>query len=161
MQEITGAKPVRDTKCIAPKALSAMRSLGKRNSPVQLQVRAPITQSSQRSSRHHKPAQPRAALGIATILPPCSSLRISFVKNSCRGSTGWRLQVSCFTGEWLRGNSRPRRSRVCESRRRGMQVLSRPPSSWSRSHSRPAPGFYPDMVRLQLPPAPPIPCLVV
>jgi hypothetical protein len=26
----------------------------------------------------------------------------------------------------------------------------------SRSHSRPAPGFYPDTVRLQLPPAPPI-----
>ena len=35
------------------------------------------------------------------------------------------------------------------------------PSSWSRSHSRPAPGFYPDTVRLQLPPAPPIHCRVV
>lgn len=30
------------------------------------------------------------------------------------------------------------------------------PVSWSRSHSRPAPGFYPDTVRLQLPPAPPV-----
>ncbi len=54
-----------------------------------------ISQSSQRSSRHHKPAQPRAALGIATILPPRSSLRISFVKNSCRSITGWRLHTIC------------------------------------------------------------------
>jgi hypothetical protein len=51
----------------ALKALSAMPSLGKRISLVQFQVRAPMTQSSQRSSRFHKPAQPRAALGIATI----------------------------------------------------------------------------------------------
>lgn len=29
MQEITGAKPVRDAKFTPPKALSAMRSLGK------------------------------------------------------------------------------------------------------------------------------------
>jgi hypothetical protein len=74
---------------IALKALSAMHSLGKRISPVQFRVRAP--QSSQRSSGFHKPASPRAALGIATISPPCSSLRISFVKKSRRSSTGWRL----------------------------------------------------------------------
>lgn len=42
MQEITGAKPVRDANFIAPKALSAMRSLGKRVSPVQLRVGAPF-----------------------------------------------------------------------------------------------------------------------
>ena len=77
----------------ALKALAAMHSLGKRFSSVQLRVRAP--QSSQRSSRHHKPAQPRAALGIATILPPRSSLRISFVKNSRRSVTGWRLHPLC------------------------------------------------------------------
>ncbi len=41
MQEITGAKPVRDASFIALKALSAMHSLGKRNSPVQLRVGAP------------------------------------------------------------------------------------------------------------------------
>jgi hypothetical protein len=40
MQEITGAKPVRDTSFIVPKALSAMRSLGKRVSPVQFRVGA-------------------------------------------------------------------------------------------------------------------------
>ena len=40
MQEITGAKPVRDTSFIAPKALSAMCSLGKRVSPVQFRVGA-------------------------------------------------------------------------------------------------------------------------
>ena len=42
MQEITGAKPVRDANSIAPKALSAMRSLGKRISSVQLRVGAPV-----------------------------------------------------------------------------------------------------------------------
>ncbi len=42
MQEITGAKPVRDASFTAPKALSAMRSLGKRVSPVQLRVGAPF-----------------------------------------------------------------------------------------------------------------------
>ena len=46
--------------------------------------------------------------------PPCGSLWISFVKKSCRGSTGWRLHFEYFSGEWLRGNRRPRRSRVCE-----------------------------------------------
>ena len=42
MQEITGAKPVRDTNLIAPKAFSAMRSLGKRISSVQFRVGAPF-----------------------------------------------------------------------------------------------------------------------
>ena len=42
MQEITGAKPVRDANSIALKAFSAMRSLGKRISSVQLRVRAPF-----------------------------------------------------------------------------------------------------------------------
>ena len=41
MQEITGAKPVRDANLIALKALLAMRSLGKRISSVQFRVRAP------------------------------------------------------------------------------------------------------------------------
>jgi len=68
----------------ALKALSAMHSLGKRLSPVQLRVRAPLLvavcqggrpqgpQSSQRSSWFHKPAPPRAALGIATIFASMS-----------------------------------------------------------------------------------------
>src|SRR2546430_7429484 len=68
-----------------------------------LNGRAQASQSSQRSGEHHKPAVPRAALGTATSLrfielrlaghlpPPCSSLWISFVKKSCRGSTGGRL----------------------------------------------------------------------
>ena len=41
MQEITGAKPVRDANLIALKALLAMRSLGKRISSVQFRVGAP------------------------------------------------------------------------------------------------------------------------
>ena len=45
IQEITGAKPVRDANFIALKALSAMPSLGKRISSVQLRVRAPISLS--------------------------------------------------------------------------------------------------------------------
>ena len=94
MQEITGAKPVRDTSFIAPKALSAMRSLGKRVNPVQLRVGAPISQSSQRSSGFHKPAVSGAAPGTATTAPPCSSLRTSFVSESGRGGTGGRLQFA-------------------------------------------------------------------
>jgi hypothetical protein len=49
-----------------------MHSLGKRVSPVQLRVGAPVfggrpvgPQSNQRSGRRHKPAGPRAALGTA------------------------------------------------------------------------------------------------
>jgi len=56
---------VRDASFIALKALSAMRSLGKRISPVQLRVRAP--QSSQCSSGFHKPALSGAAPETATI----------------------------------------------------------------------------------------------
>ncbi len=52
---------------IALKALSAMDSLGKRDSSVQLRVGAPITQSSQRPSRFHKPAVSGAAPETATI----------------------------------------------------------------------------------------------
>ena len=55
----------------APKALAVMRSLGRRANSVQLRVGDPASQSSQRSSRFHKPAPPRAALGIATILKAC------------------------------------------------------------------------------------------
>ena len=44
-----------------------MHSLGKRISPVQLRVGAPISQSSQRSSRSHTPAVSRAALETATV----------------------------------------------------------------------------------------------
>jgi hypothetical protein len=51
---------------IALKALSAMHSLGKRISSVQLRVRAP--QSSQRSSGFHKPAASGATPETATIL---------------------------------------------------------------------------------------------
>jgi hypothetical protein len=94
MQEITGAKPVRGRQYPLPSkhCQRCIRSVSEFSS-VQLRVRAP--QSSQRSSRHHKPAPPRAALGIATILPLCSSLRISFVKKSCRSITGWRLHSFC------------------------------------------------------------------
>ena len=60
------------------------------------------------------PLSPGQHRRLRPFSPPCSSLRISFVRNSYRGGTGWRLPVSWFTGEWLSGNSRPRRSRVCE-----------------------------------------------
>ena len=45
MQEITGSRnrgTVTDTNSIAPKAFSAMRSLGKRISSVQFRVGAPV-----------------------------------------------------------------------------------------------------------------------
>ena len=95
MQEITGAKPVRDANFIALKALSAMHSLGKRISPVQFRVRAPF--SSEDRSRASaqvgfiSPLCPGQHWRLRPFSPPCSSLRISFVKNSCRSITGWRL----------------------------------------------------------------------
>ena len=68
MQEITGAKPVRDANFIALKALSAMRFLGTEVSLVQLRVRAPISQSSQVSDEFHKLVVSGAAPETATIL---------------------------------------------------------------------------------------------
>ena len=67
MQEITGAKPVRDTNFIALKALSAMRFLGTEVSLVQFRVRAPFSQSSQRSEKFHKLFVSGAAPETATI----------------------------------------------------------------------------------------------
>jgi hypothetical protein len=52
---------------ITLKALSAMPLPGKRINLAQFQVRAPITQSSQRSSGFHKPAVFGAAPETATI----------------------------------------------------------------------------------------------
>ena len=42
MQEITGAKPVRDASFNALEAFSSMRSIGIGGSPVQFRVRAPF-----------------------------------------------------------------------------------------------------------------------
>ena len=93
MQEITGAKPVRDANFTAPKAFERCTSLvwkparctaireanvsyghlTRRTWEVhsgwglQFCARAEAPQSSQRSGEHHKPAAPRAALGAATI----------------------------------------------------------------------------------------------
>lgn len=68
MQEITGAKPVRDAKFhFALKALSAMRSLGKRFSSVQLRVRAPTKVV----VRKHRS---RASAQVGFISPLCPGL---------------------------------------------------------------------------------------
>ena len=169
-QEITGAKPVRDASFIAPKALSAMHSLGKRISPVQLRVGAPLlltvrngghaqaSQSSQRSGGFHKPAVSRAALETARHLHAghfASTQQPAdfFCKEILPGQH--RLEApSCGAAQAARvAQCRGTTSRASPVR---VQVPSRAPISWSRSHSRPAPGFYPDMVRVQLPPAPPI-----
>ena len=66
-RQVAGVNPAEDTIIHALKAFSAMHSLGNRISPVQFRVRAPFSQSSQRSGRFHKPAVSRAALEIATI----------------------------------------------------------------------------------------------
>ena len=104
MQEITGAKPVRDANSHAPKALSAMHSLGQRISPVQLRVGAPLlltvrngghaqaSQSSQRSGGFHKPAVSRAALETATILAPMQQPADFFCKAILPGQH--RLEAS-------------------------------------------------------------------
>jgi hypothetical protein len=85
-----------------------MQLLGKQASLVQLRVGAPFfdssitSQSSQRSSRFHKPAVSRAALETATIWPPCGSLQASFVRKSRRGSTGRGLHFFCSCSSIIR-----------------------------------------------------------
>ena len=76
MQEITGAKPVRDANFHAPKALSAMHSLGKRISPVQLRVRAPFLLAV-RNNRSRASAQ------------------AGFISPRCPGQH-WRLRPFCL-----------------------------------------------------------------
>ena len=85
----------------ALKALAAMPSLGKRISPVQLRVRAPFLAVRKDRSRASaqvgfiSPLCPGPHRRLRPFSPPCSSLRISFVKNSCRSNTGWRLHSIC------------------------------------------------------------------
>lgn len=77
--------------------LSAMHSLGKRISPVQFRVRAPFLAVRKDRSRASaqvgfiSPLCPGQHRRLRPFSPPCSSLRISFVKNSCRSIAGWRL----------------------------------------------------------------------
>lgn len=100
MQEITGAKPVRDANFTPSKhcqrCTRSVSESARCNSGWGLQFngRGPASQSSQRSSGFHKPAASGAAPETATTSPPCSSLRISFVRQFCRGSTGWRLHFA-------------------------------------------------------------------
>jgi hypothetical protein len=102
----------------ALKALSAMHSLGKRISPVQFRVRDPFLVVRKDRSRASaqvgfiSPLCPGQHRRLRPFPPPCSSLRISFVKiagrdsdrghlgqpignareaHSCQSITGWRL----------------------------------------------------------------------
>jgi hypothetical protein len=76
----------------ALKALSAMHSLGKRISSVQLRVGAPPPQSNQRSGGFHKPAASGAAPETATILrssrsaEPRMAGHFRLLAAACRGS---------------------------------------------------------------------------
>ena len=76
---------------------------------------AQASQSSQRSSRFHKPAVSRAALETATISPPCGSLQASFVRKSRRGSTGGRLHFLRSRSPTAETRRRERRQCRCES----------------------------------------------
>ena len=109
-------------------------------SSVQFRVGAPASegpQSSQSSGRRHKPAMPRAALGTATIPPPCSSLRISFVKKPRRSIPGWRLHFLCSRSPTAETRCRERRQcrrescrehppSLCELRRAGQFMELKP-----------------------------------
>jgi len=50
--------------------------------------------------------------GLRPISPPCSSLRISFVKKSRRSITVWRLQFRCVVQAFARGHHRDTTSRA-------------------------------------------------
>jgi len=53
--------------------------------------------------------------GLRPFPSPCSSLRISFVKKSCRSITGWRLQFPCSRSPTAETRRRERRQCRCES----------------------------------------------
>ena len=85
-----------------------------------------LSQSSQRSGGFHKPAVPRAALGIATISPPCGSPQASFVRKSGRGSTGRRphpVRSRSPTAETRRRERRQCRCESCREHHFGLQAL--------------------------------------
>src|SRR5207245_3614983 len=105
MQETTGAKPVRDANFSALKAFLAMHFFGMEASSVQLRVGAPVwwqCGSTAVEPPLRQVSYVRRAQGSTGdcdhFRPPCSSLWISFVKKSCRGSTGGRLQLKYFSG---------------------------------------------------------------
>ena len=89
--------------------------------------RTQAPQSSQRSSEHHKPAVPRAAPGTATIFRLLAeALPTSFVRKSCRGSTGWRLHEFSSRSPTAETRRRERRQCGCKSCREhqlGLQAL--------------------------------------
>ena len=98
--------------------------------PERYRTRVPFpleaSQSSQRSGRFHKPAVPRAALGIATTSPPCGSPQASFVSKSRRGGTGRRLQPfrsRSPTAETRRRERRQCRRESCREHPLGLQAL--------------------------------------
>jgi hypothetical protein len=166
MQEITGAKPVRDailsargSRGIADPPDSESGSLGralllaKRASPFRapdsqdlgspLVSRRPVSSPSKHFQRcaplvldaarcnsgwglqFRSRASAQAGFirplcrgqhwGLRPFPPPCSRLRISFVKKSCRGSTGWRLHFSCSRSPTAETRRRERRQCRCES----------------------------------------------
>jgi len=108
MQEITGAKPVRDANFHVPKAFSAMHSFGMGASSVQFRVGAPNSEWWQRASNRRRTSvqagvisQPspgqhwglrsaftRRATADRPFSPPCPdpSGRISFVKKLSRST---------------------------------------------------------------------------
>ena len=75
-----------------------MHSLGRRANLVQVREGAPALMA---ECQHRSRASAQAGFisqlcpgqhwRLRRVLPPCSSLQISFVKKSCRCNTGWRL----------------------------------------------------------------------
>ena len=84
------------------------------------------------------------------FMPPKHFQRcVRSVSESARCNSGWGLQ---FLGEWLRGNRRPHRSRVCEPWRCKSSLAHQFQGVEATADRHRT--FNP--VRLQLPPAPPI-----
>src|SRR2546428_4306724 len=116
MQEITGAKPVRDASFRAPKAFGAMHSFGMGISSVQFRVGGSSFWVAVRNGGHALPWQSsRAQVGFISpcfrrdtgnreafpghdehMTPsPDASARFLFVMNSSRASTGGRITGFC------------------------------------------------------------------
>ena len=101
-----------------PQSIFSDALLGKRSQLGAIPGGGSIPQDRSRASAQAgfiRPPCPGQHWGLRPLSPPCSSLRISFVKKSSRGSTGWRLHFHCSRSPTAETRRRERRQCRCES----------------------------------------------
>jgi hypothetical protein len=119
----SGSPAPRDASRLAPtnfkalKAFPVMRSLGRRANSVQFRVGAPFRSRASAQTSFISSSCPGQHRRLRPFSPPCSSLRIVFVKRFCRSITGWRIQCTRSRSPIAETRRRERRQCGCKSRR--------------------------------------------